>query len=80
MNKDITLKIIMVAVVILGCILIRFGLTGSGALLTLGFIFVIGGIMAQVALVIIPVLTALREKLREKKAEDEDDNAGLGIK
>lgn len=80
MNKDITAKIIFVGVIILGCILIRFGLNGSGALLTLGFIFVAAGIMAQVALVFVPFIKIIADKLKEKRAEEEEDNTGFGIK
>lgn len=80
MSKDIAAKIIMVAVVILGCILIRFGLDGSGALITIGFILVAGGIMAQVALVLVPLFKAIADRIKEKKAEEEEDSVGLGIK
>lgn len=76
----IAAKIIMSTVVILGCILIRFGLDGSGALITIGSILAAGGTMVQVALVLVPLFKAISDRIKEKKAEKEEDSVGPGIK
>lgn len=79
-NKDITDQIVMTSVIIFGCILIRFGLNGSVASIIIGIIFVTGGIMAQVTLVLVPLFKAIRDRIKEKKAEKEEDSVGPGIK
>lgn len=78
--NDIALKIVMAAVIILGCILIKFGLHGSGALITIGFALVAVGIIVQIASFLMSLFKAISDRIKEKKAEKEEDSVGLGIK
>lgn len=80
MNKELCAKIIFAIIVIVGCIFIRFGIEGNGTLLFFGFLFVMAGIIAQVALVFVPLVKAVIDKMKAKQEEEEEDSVGLGIK
>lgn len=79
-SKNIAAKIIFALITIIGCVLVSIGIRGNDTLVFFGFAFVAAGIMVQVALAISPFVKMLKERLSEKKEEEEEDLVGLGIK